>query len=80
MMAKYLDKRLSHSELLKGDVIDNVSFNLKRMEWIADNNLYAWTEYIVEMYIRDLKLVSVFTFQDRDKANQLYILMVEGKK
>ena len=74
----YANPVLGHSETLKEDKIESVNFYLKRMEWHTD--WFAWTEYVVEMYLRDKKLVSIFKFGDMDTANQLFVLMVKGKK
>lgn len=89
----YANPVLGHSETLREDEIKEgskkVSFYLKRKEWHTD--WFAWTEYAVEMYVAKPRrrgkgkmwpsnLIAEFKFGDRDTANQLFALMVKGKK
>lgn len=80
---------VGHSEMLKSQDFNGLSFRLKRVEW--HNNGLAWVDYTVEMYLAKRRrrgkgkfwpanLISIFRFRDLDDANQLYILMMKGKK
>jgi hypothetical protein len=69
--------RIVHSEDIKEFKDEYISIRLRRNEWIDDT--YAWTDHTV-YFTAECGGLSTFTFQDRDKANQLFNLMVEGEK
>jgi hypothetical protein len=69
--------RLIHSEDIKEFKDEYISIKLRRVEWLDDT--YAWTDHTV-CFTAECGGLSLFSFSDRDKANQLFLLMVEGKE